>query len=666
MPYVHYPNLFTPLTIAKTTLANRIVMGAMHTGLEDNPQDFTKLVKFYQRRAQAELALIITGGFSPNTAGCLAPNAAKLDNPKQIAVHQQLTQAVHKYASKICLQILHAGRYAMHQSLVAPSAIPSPLHKFMPKALTDIEIQQTIQDYTNTAVLAQQSGYDGIEIMGSEGYLIHQFISPYTNQRQDHWGQTASNRNQFALTIVEQIRQAVGLDFLIIFRLSLIDLLPNQGNQWHETIALAQALQQAGVDAINTGIGWHESRIPTIANIVPEAGFSKITAKLKPYLNIPIITANRINTPELAETILSKNWADAVSMARPLLADPDFVLKAKQNKSKHINICIACNQSCLDQVFVGKQASCLVNPMAGYETKLVSTVTPHPKKIAVIGLGPAGLAFCITASQRGHQLVAFEAKAKIGGQFNLAAKIPGKQVFQQSLDYFRQQLQHPNIQLHLATTPVANELLSQKFDAIVIATGVKPLLPNITGINHANVLSYQQLLTTQPKLQSKIAIMGAGGIGFDVLAYLLKHQWLEAWELDINLRGGLKAKPISTTNQTIYLLQRKTTKLGKDLSKTTGWILRQLLQRPEVIAKTGINYQAINDQGLLIQDQNKNEQQLFLDHIIVCAGQQSVQPFANDFYQQHSAVYSIGGANSVKGLDAAIAIRQGVELGLKI
>lgn len=666
---MNYPHLLQPLDLGFTTLKNRVIMGSMHLGLEEQPQGFEKLAQFYAERAKGGVALIVTGGISPNDAGRTFLGAAKLDSLEIAEEHKVITQAVHQAGGKIALQILHTGRYSYQPNIVAPSAIQAPINTVSPKAMTQQEILQTIDDFVNCAKLAQYAGYDGVEIMGSEGYLINEFIAQRTNQRDDEWGGCYENRIRFALEIVRQTRQAVGEDFIIIYRLSMLDLV-EQGSTLDEIIQLAQAMQKAGVTLLNTGIGWHEARVPTIATKVPRAAFTWVSQKVKAHINIPIITSNRINTPEVAEQILATQQADMVSMARPMLADPEFVLKASQGRSQEINTCIACNQACLDHIFMGKTASCLVNPRAGRETTLNFIPTTQVKRIAVIGAGVAGLSFSCYAAQRGHDIHVFEQQSEIGGQFKIAKNVVGKEEFSETLRYFSQQLQqYSNIQLYLNHQVSIDDL--KGFDEVVIATGVVPRTLDLEGANHPKVLSYVDVLQHKKAVGQKVAIIGAGGIGFDVAEYLshqgesgslVPQKFYDEWGIDTEYHhaGGLKPAKVEASPRQIYLLQRKASVVGAGLGKTTGWIHRAGLKQRQVQMLNGVQYLKIDEQGLhiLVNDETKI---LDVDHIVVCAGQESV----NDLYHQlkdKQSVHVIGGAKLAGELDAKRAILQGAEL----
>lgn len=671
----HYPHLFTPLNLGFTTLKNRILMGSMHTGLEEIPQGSERLAAFYAARARGGVGLIVTGGISPDKAGRGYSGSATLMTPDQIPSHRQVTDAVHNADGKIALQILHAGRYSYHSRPVAPSAIPAPINPYPPVALSESEIEQTIQAFARCAALAQQAGYDGVEIMGSEGYLINQFIAARTNQREDQWGGDFTRRCRFALEILRAVRAAVGEHFIIIYRLSMLDLV-DEGSNWQEIVQLAKAVEQAGVNLINTGIGWHESRIPTIATLVPRAGFAWVTQKLMGEVNIPLITTNRINDPDVAEQLLASGCADMVSMARPFLADPEFVNKAEQGKADEINTCIGCNQACLDQIFVGKVTSCLVNPFACHETLMVEQPTQKIKRLAVVGSGPAGLAFAITAARRGHQVTLFEANNTIGGQLNLATQIPGKEEFHATLRYYRRQLTLTGVTLRLGEHASADQL--SEFDEVILACGVVPRTPDIPGIDHPMVMSYLSVLNDKKPVGQRVAIIGAGGIGFDVATYLSESetvnpdsplQFSQQWGIDtsLNQRGGLSSTgdQIKPSTRQLFLLQRKTSKVGENLGKTTGWIHRTLLQKRGVSMLNDTVYQYIDDQGLHIIHRGK-PQTLAVDNIVICAGQEPRKDLLEPLQQRGIPVHLIGGADVALELDAKRAIEQGTQLGLHV
>lgn len=670
-----YPTLLAPLDLGFTQLKNRVLMGSMHTGLEEERDGYRKLAAFYRARAEGGVGLIVTGGISPTLRGRLMPHGSQLSWPWQLAKHRRVTAAVHDYDSKICLQILHAGRYAYHPFSVAPSRLKAPINPFTPKAMSVGMIGRTINSYAKTARLAQRAGYDGVEVMGSEGYLINQFSCQRTNQRRDEWGGSLENRMRFAMAVVKAIRAAVGEHFIIIFRLSMLELV-EQGTQLDELPQMASMIEAAGATLINTGIGWHEARIPTIASSVPRAAFTWVTAQLKQAVSIPLITSNRINDPAVAEEVLARGDADMVSMARPLLADPEFVHKAERGRADAINTCIACNQACLDHVFVGKRASCLVNPLACYETELIMTPSHMPKRVAVIGGGPAGLACACYAAQRGHQVVLFEASERLGGQFNLAMQIPGKEEFRETLRYFESQLQQHLVQVEMETLVDAEMLEQGQFDEVVVATGVEPRLPDIRGIDHAKVISYPQLLRHERMAGRKVAVMGAGGIGFDVAEFLAEpvsltthpDAWLSWWGIDVELKlpGGLaKQQPATDSARQIWLLQRKASRLGQGLGKTTGWIHRAALKRYGVQMLAGVEYEFIDDDGLHIRIDGQ-PRLLDVDHVVVCAGQESVNALYTRLQGSGLSVHLIGGAKLAGELDAKRAIREGAELAARL
>jgi len=670
-----YPHLLAPLDLGFTTLANRTLMGSMHTGLEEEKGGFEKLAAFYEARAQGGVGLIVTGGVSPNARGRIAPFGSEISKFWHVNKHKQVTAAVHKYPTKICLQLLHTGRYAYHPFSVAPSKIKSPITPFTPKAMSVRQIKGTINDYANAANLAAKAGYDGVEIMGSEGYLINQFCCIRTNHRTDEWGGSIENRMRLAIETIKAVRSKVGEKFIIIFRLSMLDLVEG-GNSWDEVVTMAKAVEQAGATLINTGIGWHEARVPTIVTSVPRAAFTWVTERMKKEVSLPLITTNRINTPEVAEKILASGQADMVSMARPFLADADFVNKAAANKADEINTCIGCNQACLDHVFQQKRASCLVNPVACYETELTFAKTNQAKKIAVIGAGPAGLAFSVYAAGRGHQVELFDKISEIGGQFNVAKQIPGKEEFYETLRYFKKQLALLNVPVHLNNEQSAQSLIDAGFHEVVLATGIKPRQLDINGIDHPKVLSYLQVLREKQTVGKKVAIIGAGGIGFDVATYLTEQKslttdldaWLKNWGVDKTYQqGGALLDHIehAQSPREVYLLQRKTTKVGKGLGKTSGWVHRANMVNNKVQMIAGVTYKAVTDHGLLIEIEGK-EKLLEVDNIIICAGQESNRDLQNALETGNVNVHLIGGANVAAELDAKRAIRQAAELAASI
>ncbi len=668
-----YSRLFTPLDLGFTQLKNRVLMGSMHTNLEEAPNGFKRLASFYGLRAQGDVGLIVTGGISPNLEGRLAPNRALMSDQSAVKKHALICDAVHSEGGKVCMQILHAGRYAYQKQIVAPSAIQSTIIPLTPKALTFEEVEKQINDFVNTAILAQDAGYDGVEIMGSEGYLINQFIAQATNQRDDKWGGSYNQRIQFAIEIVKRIRQRVGENFILIYRLSAIDLIKG-GSSLNEVIILAQAIEKAGATIINTGIGWHESRVPTIASMVPPGAFASISEKIKNNVTIPTVASNRINTPELAESVLENNWADMVSMARPLLADSHFVAKAKQKKPESINTCIACNQACLDHIFENKIASCLVNPFAVHEDERALVKTNSPQHIAVIGAGPAGMSFALYAAQRGHKVHLYEKSSRIGGQFNLAKEIPGKSDFNHTLRYFEYQLSKHNIAISLDTNVNSQDLSA--FDHIVVATGSAPHSPKIAGITHPKVVSYHDVLTGAAEVGTNVAIIGAGGIGFDVAEFLTHDQsfdqikeFADTWGIDLSLQtnGGLKPQNRSTPTRKIYMLQRKIRKPGASLGKTTGWIHRTSLKEKNVSMLSGVSYDKIDDEGLHINIRKK-PRLLPVDTIVVCAGQVKNNKLVNICKETYpnANIHTIGGANNAEKLDAQKAIEDALHLALAL
>lgn len=669
-----YPHLLAPLDLGFTTLKNRTLMGSMHLGLEEEKGGFQKLAAFYAERAKGGVALIVTGGISPNLSGWVAPFAGRMTSKRHAKKHKVITDAVHAEGGKICMQILHSGRYGYHPLAVSASAVKSPITPFKPRALSSNAVKRTIKDYIKCASLAQQAGYDGVEVMGSEGYLINQFFCKRTNHRDDEWGGSLENRARMAIEIVKGIREKVGENFIIIYRLSMLDLVEG-GAEWDEVVYLAKAIESAGATLINTGIGWHEARVPTISTSVPRAAFTWITQRMKSEVTVPLVTTNRINTPEVAEAVLSEGHADMVSMARPFLADAHFVAKAMRNASALINTCIACNQACLDHAFAQKRASCLVNPQACYETELTFLPVDTKKKIAVVGAGPAGLAFSMYAADRGHEVHLYDKAVEIGGQFNYAKQIPGKEEFYETLRYFKNQLDRAGVNLHLGVEAKADTFIDAGFDDVVLATGIKPRQLTIEGHDHPKVMGYLDVLRDHKQVGEQIAVIGAGGIGFDVAEFLVENEslttnkeaWLKHWGIDKTYSnpGALAEKDITPSQRKVYLLQRRTSKVGKNLGKTTGWIHRQSLKHHNVQMLNGAEYKRVDDEGLHIVV-NEEEKCLPVDNVIVCAGQEPFKPLQQPLEEAGLRVHIIGGADVAAELDAKRAIRQGAELAASI
>ena len=664
-----YPHLFRPLDLGFTTVRNRVLMGSMHTGLEDRSADFPKLAAYFAERAAGGAGLIVTGGFAPNLTGWLKPFASRMSMPWHVRRHRQVTSAVHAHDGKICLQLLHAGRYAYHPLSVSASKLKAPINPFTPRALSARGVERQIGDFTNAARLAREAGYDGVEIMGSEGYLLNQFTVARTNRRNDAWGGDAARRMRFAVEIVRRVREACGPDFIIVYRLSMLDLVEG-GNGWDDIVAQAKAVEAAGATIINTGIGWHEARVPTIATSVPRAAFTGVTAKLKPHVALPLITTNRINMPDVAEAVLAAGHADMVSMARPLLADPHWVNKAKAGRSEAINTCIACNQACLDHVFENKKASCLVNPRACAETELNYTKTTAPKSIAVVGAGPAGLACATVAAERGHKVTLFDAAGEIGGQFNLAKQIPGKEEFHETLRYFRHRIAETGVELRLDTRADADALA--RFDDVVVATGVTPRAVDFPGIDHPKVVGYLDVLQRRVVAGAKVAIIGAGGIGFDVGEFLVQEgesasldlqRWMAEWGVDAAFAapGGLAKPHPEPAARKVWLLQRTQGKPGARLGKTTGWIHRATLKAKGVKMLGGVEYLGVDDAGLHIRVDG-SEQVLDVDHVVICAGQEPRRELFDALAAQGRKAHLIGGADVAAELDAKRAIAQGSRL----
>ena len=672
-----YPHLLAPLDLGFTTLKNRVVMGSMHTGLEDRFYNYPKLAAYFRERAKGGVGLIVTGGISPSREGWLLPFGGTLNSLFDVPNHRRVTDAVHEEGGKILMQILHAGRYGYQPFVVSASAIKSPISKFKPRELDEKGILRTIRNYVRSAQLAKQAGYDGIEIMGSEGYLLNQFLCARTNQRTDQWGGTIENRMRLPVEIVKQVREAVGTDFIIMYRHSLLDLVEG-GNTWEDVVAVAKALEAASVTIINTGIGWHEARVPTIVTSVPRAAFRSLAGRLRKEISIPVVASNRINTPEIAEDILAGGDADMVSMARPFLADPEFVNKAAAGRADEINTCIACNQACLDHTFANKRASCLVNPRAGYETELVYAKTPQPRRIAVVGAGPAGLSAATVAAERGHHVTLFDATDRIGGQFNFAMRVPGKEEFAETLRYFRRRLEVTGVEVVLNRKVTREELLQQGFDEVIVATGIVPRTPKIDGIDHPKVLSYLDVLRNNAPVGRRVAVVGAGGIGFDVSEFLLHdphvplpvplNHWLGEWGVDLNadVNGGLCTPAPEQPVRTVYLLQRKASKLGASLGKTSGWVHRATLQRKGVKMIGGVEYHRIDDDGLHITVSGQ-PRVLEVDNVVICAGQESLtELMPKEQNGSGPRFHLIGGAALAAELDAKRAIREGAELAAKL
>ncbi|MGA5817585.1 FAD-dependent oxidoreductase [Kitasatospora sp. NPDC094028] len=671
-----YPHLLSPLDLGFTTLPNRVVMGSMHVGLEEAPGGYDRMAAFYAERARGGVGLIVTGGIAPNEAGRPWDGGAMLTTEEEAEKHRVVTDAVHAAGGKIALQILHFGRYAYHPNLVAPSALQAPISPFVPNELTAEQVEQTVEDFARCAELARRAGYDGVEIMGSEGYLINEFIVAATNRREDEWGGPYERRMRFPVEIVRRVRERVGEDFIIVYRLSMLDLVPG-GSTFDEVVQLAQAVEAAGATIINTGIGWHEARIPTIATSVPRGAFAWVTKKVMGKVGIPLVTTNRINTPEIGEQLLADGCADLVSMARPLLADADFVAKASEGRADSINTCIGCNQACLDHTFSLQITSCLVNPRACHETELVLAPTKLRKRVGVVGAGPAGLAFAVSAAERGHDVTLFDAAEEVGGQLNIARRIPGKEEFGETLRYYRTRLAELAVTLRLGAVVTAEQLAAEGFDEVVVATGVTPRTPtDIPGVDHPKVLGYLDVLRDGAPVGERVAILGAGGIGFDV-AEFLTDQGDEAslnppvfqakWGIDAEYRerGGLRAPERPRPPRQVHLLQRKTSKVGAGLGKTTGWIHRTELKHRGVTMVAGASYDLIDDAGLHVTVDGER-QLLPVDTVVLCTGQEP----RRDLYEALGALgvtaHLIGGADVAAELDAKRAIKQGTELAAAI
>ncbi|MFB7285359.1 oxidoreductase [Actinacidiphila glaucinigra] len=666
-----YPHLLNPLDLGFTTLPNRVLMGSMHVGLEEAEGGFERMAAFYAARARGGVGLIVTGGIAPNDRGRPYPGGARMTTEAEAAQHAVVTDAVHRAGGRIALQILHFGRYAYHPELVAPSALQAPISPYVPHALTGEEVEETVEDFVRAAALAWQAGYDGVEIMGSEGYLINEFIASATNHRDDRWGGSYENRTRFPLEIVRRTRERVGPDFIIVYRLSMLDLVPG-GSTLEEVVSLAKEIEAAGATIINTGIGWHEARIPTIATSVPRGAYTWVTKRLMGAVSVPLVTSNRINTPEVAERLLAEGAADMVSMARPMLADPDFVAKAREDRADAINTCIGCNQACLDHTFSGRLTSCLVNPRACHETELVLLPTRLRKRVAVVGAGPAGLACAVSAAERGHAVTLFDAAGRIGGQLNIARKVPGKEEFDETLRYFRTRLAEEEVELRLDTHVTAEFLADGGFDEIVLATGVTPRTPDIPGVDHPSVLSYLDVLRDGAPVGERVAVVGAGGIGFDVAGFLTDggegasrdpQTYFRQWGVDTEYRGpgGLRAPERPKPPRTVYLLQRKATKVGAGLGKTTGWIHRTELKHRGVTMVAGAVYERIDDEGLHVTVDGERRT-VPVDTVVLCAGQEPRRDLYEALRAAGHPVHLIGGADVAAELDAKRAIRQGTEV----
>ncbi|MDI6100719.1 NADPH-dependent 2,4-dienoyl-CoA reductase [Actinoplanes sp. NEAU-A12] len=674
-----FPTLLSPLDLGHTVLRNRVVMGSMHTKLEDRARDLPKLAAFFAERAKGGTALIVTGGYAPTWRGWLLPFGSQMTTTGQARRHRTVTDAVHQHDGKILLQVLHAGRYAYHPFSAAASRKKSPITPFKPRAMSAREVDRTATAFARAAALAKRAGYDGVEVMGSEGYLINQFLTARTNDRTDAWGGSAQKRMRFPLEIVKRTRDLVGADFIVQYRISLLDLV-DDAQSWEETVELARGLQEGGVSILNTGIGWHEARVPTIVTSVPPAAFAWVTGKLRREVSVPVIASNRINRPEIAERILAAGDADLVSMARPLLADAEFVNKAAEGRASEIITCIACNQACLDHTFSNKRATCMLNPRAGYETELVLSPTRTVKKVAVVGAGPAGLAAAVELAGRGHRVEIFEAAERIGGQFRLAARIPGKEDFAHTLTYYQHMIETRGITLHLGKRVAADDLTG--FDDVVVATGVTPRVPPIPGIEHPSVVTYQQVVGGDAPVGARVAVIGAGGIGFDVAEFLLHEpgesaeHWMRRWGVTdpAEQRGGLTMKVKAPPRREVHLLQRKDSALGKGLGKTSGWVHRATLQDSGVAMLRGVEYVRVDDEGLHItvpanpkDPKSPREARLLaVDTVVVCAGQESVRDLVAPLTARGVAVHVIGGADVAAELDAKRAIKQATELAARL
>ncbi len=667
-----HPHLFAPLDLGHVTLPNRVVMGSMHTGLEDRAKDFPTLAAYLAERARGGAALIVTGGFAPNLEGTLYPGASKLTSRRELARHRVVTDAVHAEGGRIALQLLHAGRYAYTPWCVAPSALKSPISRFRPRALSDRGVRRQVRAFARAARLARDAGYDGVEVMGSEGYLVNQFLAPRTNHRTDRWGGSPENRRRFAVEVVRAVREAAGPDFLLVYRISVLDLVED-GQTWDEVTALAREVEAAGASILNLGIGWHEARVPTIVTSVPRAAFAGYAARLKEHVSLPVVATNRINTPDVAEQVLA-GGADLVSLARPFLADPEFVRKAAEGRSDEINTCIACNQACLDHTFVKERATCMVNPRAGRETELVIGTAPARRRVTVVGGGPAGMAAAVTAAERGHDVELIEARDHLGGQFDIAMRIPGKEEFSETIRYFTRRLEVLGVRVRLEEWADADALAAAGVDDVVVATGVSPRLPDIPGIEHPMVMTYDQLVRGEREAGHRVAVIGAGGVGVDVCEFLTTghsatldvEAWRHEWGVGdpARTRGGVVPTEPEPSPREVVLLQRKATSIGKGLGKTTGWVHRASLRAKGVEQVTGVaEYVRIDDDGLHVRlgEGGAERRVIPCDTVVVCAGQESVRGLADPLAERGIRVHVVGGADLAAELDAERAIRQGTE-----
>lgn len=668
-----FSHLVSPITIAGVKLPNRMVMGAMHTRLETMDQPYERLAAFYAARAKGEIGMILTGGYSPVPEGVMDEGGLYLDSPDQLEEHQIITEAVNKEGGKIVLQILHAGRYAKVENCVAPSPIKARINAFKPRELSTEEVWNTVESFANTAILAQQAGYAGVEIMGSEGYLLNEFTSALTNHREDEFGGSFEGRIRFPLEIIKAVKSRIGANFMVIYRISSIDLM--EGGMTAEEIALfARLVEAAGADLINTGVGWHESSVPTIAATVPRAAWSDAVKNIKQAVSIPVMASNRINTPEIAEELIVSGVCDLVSMARPLLADPDFALKTRLGKAEEINTCIACNQACLDRIFTDRTATCLVNPRAGHEIEFDDQMVDKPRNIAVVGAGPAGLSFAINAANRGHRVSLYEAGSQIGGQLNMAKQVPGKNEFNEMLRYFEVSLNKAGVEVHLNKKVHADDLAQQNFDDIVIATGVTPRIPEIDGVDHPKVVTYLDVLTKAVEVGEKVAVIGAGGIGFDTAEFLIgdwaesmdKNVFFRTWGVDASIQsqGGLAEEHPHKVSKQIYMFQRKPESLGRNLGKSTGWILKSRLRKAGVVMTGGVSYDKVDDEGLHYTV-NGQSHVVDVDHVILCAGQNSNRTLYDELQAKNLNVHIIGGADVAAELDALRAINQATRLAVQ-